>query len=631
MATTINLPPGFVLDPEPDQGSNNKSNGTGLPPGFVIDPPEEENKGFFSQVQAPPQPKSLIGQGADAAVRLAKSMTTGALPTSIKDVKQILDPRMGRFGVSKFLEEEGAIVEKAAQGAAPLAGKAIKQTVKDRHPLLTAMSPKAAELLGKAEGELTEFAIDLYSPVFRPSAWQEALGAQAINPAISSTLGYLGVKSHDFAVALARRTLGYTKRFFKTPGSFDRANKVAQEMLKQKVISSNAQTMLDRAQALSDQAGKKIGSILTKLDDAGIQAVDSDDIVNTIVQQLDSGKTGGVYTNRRKVIQEVVDTVNAHGGGKLSFNSAQELKNTLKDVADLGVESDAFRANMFKRAYGIVRNKIDDGVELAESFLGPKESKIFREYVNNKAIYGKAKEATKALVNKLSSELGNNVVGLRETIVGAEALGHLATGNQAKAAQAIKTGAVAVGLKTGGKIQAIVSKMANGLSRFLRKVRPYHRQGVVRTLINTGVLGEARKYYNEFKKAGVPLPKDFIIDEEPSIPAKVEKKSTYVQGLESFVKGDLINAEKIWKQALKENPKNIEARRGLNRLDKERSGPSNENVDKKSKAAYRDGLQAYLDKDIKNAKRLWTQALEIDSNNREARRGLERLKRQGVA
>lgn len=102
-----------------------------------------------------------------------------------------------------------------------------------------------------------------------------------------------------------------------------------------------------------------------------------------------------------------------------------------------------------------------------------------------------------------------------------------------------------------------------------------------------------------------------------------DDKSLYKEGLDSFLKGDKEGALSSWKSAVKLNPKNIEARRGVERLElKKLNVPESSDT---SKERYKSGLEAYLGGDIEKAKIAWAEAVEDDPLNIEARRGLERL------
>lgn len=464
-------------------------------------PTELELEEVFKQVKAPEPP--LVERAAAAVATpltpaapqdqsaasmitdLAKGTVSSLAPTSLEGAKAaIMDPRMGKAGVMKFLEAQAGKVQDAVNAS-------------------------------KATGPVVE----IIAPMLRPSAWQEALGGEAALAGAGAMKDAAKAGLHRgstrFAEDMARRAIGYTKRFFKDPEDFKRANDVAREILRQqvkdpttgkvvKVFSASTESMLQRTEILSEQAGKKIGGILKNLDESGVRSANLDDLVNKVVTDLDPGKTGGAYKVTKAALKEVIDTINAHvddidEAGNLTFASAQQLKQALKEVANFNKVSDATKAHVYRRAYGIVREAIDTSVGNAEKVLGPKGTGVLREFIESKGIYGKAEEALAALTNKLGTELGNNVIGLRETILAA---GQLAKGSV--------TGAMAAGVAKPltQSSAAIASKVASSFAKFLKTVPPNKRQEMTRILTNAGLFSLARKHYNEFASRGVNLPKE---------------------------------------------------------------------------------------------------------------------------
>lgn len=452
-----------------------------------VKPPEPSlPEKAVAAVNTPVTPAPAPGQGpAGMVLDAAKATASSLVPTSLEGAKAaFMDPRMGKAGAVKWLEQQAARVQDAVNNS-------------------------------KATGPVVEIA----APMLRPSAWQEALGGEAALLGAGAMKDAAKAGLHRgatrFAENMARRAIGYTKRFFKDPEDFKRANDVAREILRQevkdpatgkavKVFSASTESMLQRTEILSEEAGKKIGSVLKNLDEAGVRSANLDDLVNKVVTELDPGKSGGAYKVTKAALKEVIDTINAHvddidEAGNLTFGSAQQLKQALKDVANFNKVSDATKAHVFRRAYGIVRGAIDESVGNAEKVLGPKGTGVLKEFLEAKGVYGKAEEALGALTNKLGTELGNNVIGLRETILAA---GQLAKGSV--------TGAMAAGVAkplTQGSA-ALAAKVATSLAKFLKTVPPSNRQAIVKALVNTGTLSIARKYYNEFSSRGINLPKE---------------------------------------------------------------------------------------------------------------------------
>lgn len=105
-----------------------------------------------------------------------------------------------------------------------------------------------------------------------------------------------------------------------------------------------------------------------------------------------------------------------------------------------------------------------------------------------------------------------------------------------------------------------------------------------------------------------------------------QSRAHYRAGLDAFLNRDTATARKNWATAKQLDPQNRDAAQGLVRLEqKNKPVPP---VSKQSRATYRDGLQAFLDKDPYMAEKKWTLALKQDPNNLEAQRGLQRLQQK---
>lgn len=217
-----------------------------------------------------------------------------------------------------------------------------------------------------------------------------------------------------------RKSLGYTKRFLNKPGAVDKANQVAQTMLDQGVItnpirhplSSGSQDMLERAQILNDNSGKAIGDTIESLSGQGKTAFSTAEMADEIQRQLTPKYAGGAYDAENKAVQEILDTVRAHGKGPIDFSNAQALKEKLQELGKFNSNTDQIKANLYRRASGIVRDALDKSIT-AEG--------AGQTYLTNKDLYGKSAQAEKALTNRVSSEEGNKNIGLTDTIAaGAE-------------------------------------------------------------------------------------------------------------------------------------------------------------------------------------------------------------------
>src|SRR3990167_1848103 len=228
------------------------------------------------------------------------------------------------------------------------------------------------------------------------------------------------------AESFGRRALGYNKGLIKRGGGVEEANRVARQMLDEGVITAGASpaTMLERAEDLAQTSGQRIGETLKSV---GQPATTTGALKREISRQLSPGRRGGVYDKARATLKEILKTVGAHGKGPVSFESAQELKGTLQGPAQFGKLTDGERSEMFRRAYGVVRNSIDTGLDdLVKSGVIPQEKAT--QFLKDKASYGASQQAINALKDKLAGEAANNIISLRGALAGA---GSIASGNLA--------------------------------------------------------------------------------------------------------------------------------------------------------------------------------------------------------
>ncbi len=173
----------------------------------------------------------------------------------------------------------------------------------------------------------------------------------------------------DAAQNLGRRSLGINKGMLnRMKGGITEANQTAQTMLDQGVIKpfSGAESTLGRAEDLAATSGKAVGDALKS---TGQNALDTSQVSQSVIDQLAPKYQGGAYAAQEKIANEIVDTIQAHGNGPIDFQKAQDLKNTLKTMAGSNWNTDKIKAAMYQRAYGIVSDALENGVQDASSKL----------------------------------------------------------------------------------------------------------------------------------------------------------------------------------------------------------------------------------------------------------------------
>lgn len=314
----------------------------------------------------------------------------------------------------------------------------------------SAIAPGLGSAAGVGIGQILKRAADIGYGKVQPA---EAMNpsSEAVTPMVQTALAGLpevqGVKTavNNVASNLGRRALGFSKGMIKRlKGGTDEANQAANEMLQQGVIRpfSGAKATLARAEDVAATSGKAVGEALAK---TGQNALDTQQVGNQIIGQLAPKYQGGAYAQQEKIANEILDTVSAHSnGGVLDFQSAQDLKNTLKHMAGNNWNTDKLKAAMYQKAYGIVSDAMENAVQNASN-------QAFPGYIRNKAIYGASQKAIAGLEDKQAAEAANSILSLRGAAIGA---GALASGHVTPALEALGVWEAArrVGAGTGASV-----------------------------------------------------------------------------------------------------------------------------------------------------------------------------------
>lgn len=401
--------------------------------------------------------------------------------------------------------DDGFVVDEVATGNPPTSGA---HTRNNLHVGLTAASkamelapwnkvasifPKSAEYGAGKLGEMgvnpkvaatamlpVAMAPDLLGTVSSP----ETAASKVSLAAPSKVIGKVADYADDVATNAARRSLGFTKRFLNKPGNLNKANEASRAMLDEGVIqnpilhpfSSGTESMLGRTEKLMDTAGQKMGMTRQMLDTNGIPGPHAKESADIILNGLNPR-----FKDEVRVGEEIVEDIMALGKERLSYEDAFTVLKKLDEKAKyspMGGPTDQLKANMYRKAYGMFRKELDQAVERGAVMMGDLKGDMSGNYGNAKKLFGKASNAKKALTNKLSSEAGNNRIGLREAIVVG---GELASGNPVGAVAA--AGAME-GAKRFGN--AGLANTANAAAKVLRKVptsltlnNPLSRPGMI--------------------------------------------------------------------------------------------------------------------------------------------------------
>jgi len=237
--------------------------------------------------------------------------------------------------------------------------------------ILPGIGTAAGAGLGQIAGRMADIATGDVQPGDASSPVREALGPMA-QTALSGLPEVGGVQraAQSAAQNLGRRALGISKPILnKLKVGIPQANQAAQEMLDQGVIRplSGARATLGRAEDVAATSGEAVGNALAK---TGQHALDTNKVSEEVINQLAPKFQGGAYGTDEKIVNEIVDTIGAHGNGPIDFKSAQALKNKLKELSGANWNTDKIKASMYQRAYGIVSDALEKSVQEASGSSG---------------------------------------------------------------------------------------------------------------------------------------------------------------------------------------------------------------------------------------------------------------------
>ena len=336
--------------------------------------------------------------------------------------------------------------------AAPQAGNPIMDAYK-KSPAYALSAPglamQGSEAIAKGFGKLGEKGAELLAgqTTLNPSMMGKPLlkkpmtltNPKPVNPILAAAAGTAVQMTPDIvqsmvpmepspeaskaAIPLARRAMGFSKRFLNTPQARQSANDAAEMALKKNVIplSGNPETMFERATKLSKESGEKIGSYL-KSKGQNLEVQPMLDSLDELRGNLTGGASGGKWDTIHRSIDEAKDTISGLMGNKkelimgsnlrpdkVSFESANKAKGILRK--SINYLSDVASQDTSKAIAGNVKSSIDKALEAIDA-------SDFKDFKDLKKIYGTMGDAIRALNNELSTR-GNMALSLPSTIVGA--------------------------------------------------------------------------------------------------------------------------------------------------------------------------------------------------------------------
>lgn len=244
-------------------------------------------------------------------------------------------------------------------------------------------------------------------------------GAARAIPAVEEGINAVGESFQGAAQGFGRRGLGFSKKFInKDPAELARANQAAQTALDTGIIknpithpfSSGADDMMARAETLDTQTGQKIGSFLEKQG----KKFDWGKAMNDLEQLKRRFPADRSVINQINNVKETIRTTAIRNGGEIPFDQANKLKSYIQNK--IPWNSDKAAAQVGQQSAGVFRGSIDNQLEDIAKRGGT--SPEFKDFKQNKKMFGDLQTIQKGLLNKRAADSGNMKISLPSVAIG---------------------------------------------------------------------------------------------------------------------------------------------------------------------------------------------------------------------
>lgn len=293
----------------------------------------------------------------------------------------------------------------------------------------------------------------------------------------------------DIAQTRGAKALGTPKRMWADPKLAAQAKSDAQLMLDNGVIKWNSSfgDMAEDVTRLKGDTGKAIGDFLESVDMRGkffdVNKAVSD--LETLRPRAANGKVlnAGAYADINSKIDTAIETVKAHRSKSLDFQTANEVKGVLQDLANWNSNKNATLLD--KKVAGTFRGSVDKALEDVSNT--PHNSELFTDFLGDKKIYGAAGRAEDTLWGRVGADNANKSASLTDMVLAAPMLAEQGLGPTTMAVGAKKVAerygnqAIAHGANKLSKISAnTLEPMIKANPQFFGKFLPALQQAATK-------------------------------------------------------------------------------------------------------------------------------------------------------
>lgn len=233
-------------------------------------------------------------------------------------------------------------------------------------------------------------------------------------PLVQKGVQALGNKAEDLANRMAARAIGAERGTVKKLG-LDKVKDIGRYALDNKLLSSDAEEMLTRNEALKSKAGQMMENVYSQIDEAGASTFNPLEVATKVDEQIGGFYRSPINKGETAQLENTLEAILMRGDKPIALKEAQVLKQELGKVAKWNMTPNPTDKELMARdAYRVVSDAIDKATE--EGAKSINKEGLSELLSQGKKLYSSAKGAEELLKNKVAREQGNKIGGLTDYI-----------------------------------------------------------------------------------------------------------------------------------------------------------------------------------------------------------------------
>lgn len=392
-------------------------------------------------------------------------------------------------------------------------------------------------------------------------------GPEAIARGLGGLFSKVGKTAEDAGVSAARRTQGFRQSEltggkgdpFETMRLRGKAAKAAKESLERGDIPlSGSPYAMERNTMRALSEGKSLVDDAIKTAKISGKKLPQDSVDGALLKALDP-KNADELSAALKIEQELADIVES---GNVSVDALNSLRQSFGQTGYRDKTVGTAAADMYRKAHSAVGEQIKKLL----TDVDPKAAAAYKSGLEKEAnaltsLRGIEKQIARVEGNEFLSLPGLATQTIRRGMAPLGVAGYRGGQAAQKVAPLAQTTASVLGRGRG-----FLSALQESARRLLDEEKAKGRKPGKNTLMDA-IRGSKPGFEKKLKESISPIGRSAAGSPAvPSLPQLKGDRLAFSQGLELFLDGDEAGAIREWQKALKINPNNLEARRGLERL-----------------------------------------------------------------